>query len=173
MSLYDCDHDGGVFLGYAERIQLSDGSVTCCESGLVIPSGVPYALCRLAFCQGSTCDVEGCNGPSPATILQGDPHWEEHCQALEVWRFLRRNRFKNGACAPFGYALEAYKLEYDESEVKADLWLYLSFVRVIKKARARYDAGRSLSLRPEEQASLDSGQWVHVLGDAQMGVLGG
>lgn len=164
MSLYDCDYDSCNDWMYRERIELSDGTIVCCESGIVIPKGQPFAMCvpvwtdenRTAFCDMSAEEREvwfAKTKPMP--------------QALEVWRLLRRNNFRHGACAAFGDALDAYQCtaeEYrgeDEGGVHAGR--YRELLGVIKRAKARYESGGGPRLHPTERASMESGTWQEEL----------
>lgn len=126
---------------YRERIQLSDGTVRCCETGILIPEGFPYA-----HCQGTYDD----------TI---NPRWESWPQALEVWRWARNNSKRHGHCFPFGGISQAVFDEWDCGE--ADIsghWLGL-WRCLCSRLLNRYAEGKKPRLHPAERASLASGKW--------------
>ena len=127
---------------YRERIELSDGTVSCCETGIVIPAGFPYAHCQGTYDDGDA------------------PQWESFHQALEVWRWARNNSHRHGHCLPFrgiDETLEAAtdRREGDRSEYWRAMWQCL-----VTRIDRRYAEGKKPRLHPAERTSLESGQWV-------------
>jgi len=160
MSLYSCDFDGS--WAYRERIEISDGTAKCCESGIVIPKGQPFAHCKPIWTDGD----DGCF--EDMTPEELEPHFAKssYPQCIEVWRLLRRFNRLHGACAPFGYAVEIYCEAVDEAwpEEKVDhIFCVRSLSTTIRKASERYKSGRGPKLHPSEQSSLESGKWMGAL----------
>lgn len=126
---------------YRERILVSDGTIQCCETGIQIPAGFPYALC-----QGTYDEPDN-----------GHQDWSSHPQCIEAWRFLRNANEKHNLCFNF----EGAEVEMD------DFWLegaegrlfVLSWYAMKKRVKDRYSAGASPRLWPHERNSLESGDF--------------
>lgn len=171
MSLYACDDDG-MFFGYRERIAFSDGIVVCCESGITIPAGQPFALCEMAWC-GDPRDIRDCKHdpkcPEVETYDGTMPRCEflsvceTYPQMLEVWRFLRNNNNRHGACPPFGSALDAYWDQWGYSGEQVDRLRAVGLSATIKRAAKRYREGKGPRLHPSERQSLEGELWSSAL----------
>lgn len=164
MGLYSCDSDGE--WGLRERVQISDGTVKCCESGIVIPAGQPYAMCVFYWSSDFPDweeDVCFYDLPTERKHEVLDKFGNEHPQCLEVWRLLRRNNFIHGACAPFGLAIDQYNdawgNAWDDAQRVIHMRRYFELVRTIHRARTRYENGGGPRLHPTERANLESGEW--------------
>jgi len=136
MPVFECSWDEeSVFTDYRERLLISPaGGIRCCESGVMIPEGYPYAEC-----QGK---------------LEGK--WFIHPQALEVWRFVRNLRNTEGSCFAFeGVGEEVAQAGLDkETRIIFARWHW-----VVKRMRTRYDEGKRPKLHHHERMALESGAW--------------
>ena len=132
-----CEWDGESHT-YRERIAISDGSVRCCETGILIPDGFPYADCQL----GSGED---------------DIKWEPFPQAMEVWRWARNRSKAQGHCFCFG----GIDVELDYVCRGDPEWMIqVEWGSVCKRVEERYSEGKRPRLRQKERASLESGEYV-------------
>lgn len=166
MGLYDCDFDD-YDTGYLERIEVAKVAMTCCESGITIPAGQPYAACWLWISDDGM--PEGFPEDSPFDDLTSDQQLAllEHSgtvfiQCIEMWRFLRQGNRNNYACASFGNAIEEYRDAVDGGDPIHRL-RYLKVKATAKRAKLRYESGKGPRLHPSEAQSLASGEWVSVL----------
>lgn len=147
-----CEYDNdGTFLGYEEKIAISDGKVRCCESGILIPEGQPYAWCRLAWTEYGAYDEN--DEEREAT----DEDWTEYPQCLEVWRFVRSSKRNDGTCFAFGDVTDYLSNADGDKE-----WtiLYARWKSSVKRARTRYAKGGGPTLQPFERASLEGSEFV-------------
>jgi len=157
VNLYcDIDYDG-VTLGYEEAIRLSDGNVQCCETGITIPDGLPYAHCRLAWADSQSEVTEDDDG---AYIVLPE-HWHVFPQALEVWRFVRSSRRNHGSCFAFAGVTE----EISANGTHDRDWAIFSakWYSLCRVSRERYAAGKGPRLLQFERESLaipDFVPWV-------------
>lgn len=155
MSLFSCDFGDGTCHDYRERIELSDGTVKCCETQVVIPAGMPYAHCQLAWSEDSL-DDEDLDESGDPTAEYIESIRESYPQALEIWRFLRANNQKHGACPAFEDAFQAYTDAYNHPVGK---FLYLGFVGRCKTISKRYAEGKGPRLHKSELNNLVTGKW--------------
>lgn len=158
MSLYACDYDGSWNL--RERVSRSDGTIKCCESGILIPDGQPYAEIETSWSD------DHCVAEMDWAEIHSLRLADNHSQCIEVWRLLRRNNRIHGACAYFGGALELYKDAADDAYGEGygpHKARYAQLVSVIRRAKARYNNGGGPRLHKSELASLLSGEWADQL----------
>lgn len=149
------DYDG-THLGYKEKIVIATEPVRCCESGVIVPIGQPYALCSLAWCDGlDGSPEEDENGE----YIVKESDWSPYPQCLEIWRLMRSWRRNAGACFPFASVVD----ELCQDDTQDYRIAYAQFRSVSKKAKARYEDGKGPKLQMFEQASLDSGEWSPVI----------
>ena len=96
-----CDIDSdGTFIDYQERIAISDKEVICCESGVRVPPGQPYAQCHLWWAEGRA------HEQADGSYERRDEDLTIYIQCIEIWRLMRSWRRCYGACLPFGAALD-------------------------------------------------------------------
>jgi len=165
VSLYDCDWDSDRNWDYLERIEISDGTVKCCESGIVIPAGQPFAMC-MVYCHETDVPEGCCLDELPAERRDEEfwKHAKPFPQCLEVWRYLRNGNYKWGACAAFGCAVEQYHDAWSDSGEDVDKLRSLGLIGTIKKARKRYESGGGPTLHPNERDSLENNKWFEAIG---------
>jgi hypothetical protein len=145
---------------YRERIALSDGTIRCCESNILIPAGFPYADCRPAWWYDTEPPCE-----DPDELPNGEllPLLEPHPQCIEVWRHIRNDSAKRGSCPSWGFAVDEYHEAHSRTGEQAELLEYLRLVGKIKATSERYAKGLPPRLHPHERQSLESGQFVDAL----------
>lgn len=140
MSWAECDIDSDAsFWDYRERLLISDGNVTCLETDIVIPKGEVYACCEgiSAYDNGS---------------------WSRCNQLLSVWRLVRNERNRTGACFTFGGIWEELShIDYDCQESKL---FKLAFNRILKRDTSKVI---DYSLNQYERLALESGTWYEYI----------
>ena len=160
-NLYSCDWDADGSYAYRERIALSDGTIVCCESGVKIPEGFPYADCRPRWFDCDHKDyMEDPNALPTAELL---PFLDLKPQCMEVWRLLRNDSQNRGTCPAWGNAVQDYLDTDGDNGENADRFALLKLNSVIQRAWTRYKEGKQPRLHPWEKESLESGQFVEAL----------
>lgn len=142
MALYsECEMP---YTSYRERIAVSDGKVHCCETGILIPLGYPYALC-----QGTYDDPEAVQ------------EWCDHPQCIEAWRFLRAANQNHNICFNFEGAEE--EMSYFAEEGGEGQMFLRSWFSMKKRTKSRYEQGLRPRLWSHERESMQSGEFSRAL----------
>ncbi len=154
---WTCDF-GDYDYAYRERIAVSEGTIRCCESGILIPAGFPFADCRPSWWDYTD---SPCEYPDELPTDELLPHLQLRPQCIEVWRLIRNDSAKRGICPSWTDAVEQYgDHAWDTQE---DKLAYVHLLGTIKKTGERYCGGKPPRLHPHEKDSLASGEFVEAL----------
>jgi len=160
-NLHSCDWDDFTY-AYRERIAISDGTIRCCESGILIPRDFPFADCRTGHWDCYT-EEPPCEEPDELPTEELLPLLKLRPQALEVWRLLRNDSAKRMTCPSWGFAVQDYCDTWSDTGEQSDRLAYVKLLSTIKTTSQRYEKKLRPRLHPHERRSLESGEFTRAL----------